>query len=355
MAYVSNRCLIKMGLKKSFSRGDGVPTSLAAYQLIQRAIPNFSWRIVKMRAGKPVVEFRNYPRVGGYFPSIKQLVDYSLGIKSLTFDLPDIHYRWNSLLKLGPVGEELARLLQNRCHAPHSIVIQSITDWLHTALKGIESTIFSVVCPDWEIDAETKRYTFKSLNDGVGLVASRILDILPSMERYIRKWHLPMSFSVAIGDFEATNLSCSNLGITKDQFLARLRKSQDKFSELAPPSISLKVPFMTDLGSWDLTLQKAQSYINFQNFSGPLKCSKCEVYRMAKARTSLYERWYGKKIDPIKLMMAQGAEYAAIGQIVVSEFSNPLVIAGDHEVMAPFWQALQEKPLSIVYLKGDSY
>jgi arginase family enzyme len=95
--------------------------------------------------------------------------------------------------------------------------------------------------------------------------------------------------------------------------------------------------------------------INASNFSGHLKWSVRKLHQIAEARRSLYERWHGKSVDVVRLTVEQGREYGAIGKMVADQFSNPLVLAGDQAVMAAFWQALQEKPLAVVYLRGEKY
>ena len=69
--------LVYLGLEDIIAKGDGQPSRLAAYELIKRVVPGFSWRIVEVRNGKPVIQFQNYPTVNGRRPSLRRLVAHA--------------------------------------------------------------------------------------------------------------------------------------------------------------------------------------------------------------------------------------------------------------------------------------
>jgi hypothetical protein len=246
-------------------------------------------------------------------------------------------------------------MLQRLCYTPPAVVVEAMAKWLEKALTGVESVVFSPVCPDWEVDQATQRYTFRGLGEGIGLVAMRVLVTTPEFAKYCQKWKLNVRFIFAIGDFEATPESCARLGISHEEFLRRLNRSQEALRLAMPAFVTLETPFITSLGNWAELLTFAGKSINASNFSGHLKWSVRKLHQIAEARRSLYERWHGKSVDVVRLTVEQGREYGAIGKMVADQFSNPLVLAGDQAVMAAFWQALQEKPLAVVYLRGEKY
>lgn len=347
--------LVRLGLERIVSTDNGVPTKLQAYRLIRTALPEFGWRVVECRNGKPLVEFKNYPTIDGERPSLKRLVSYALGHEHLEFDPPNYDLTWKPLFKLGPAGKELGIILQRLCYTPPAVVVEAVAKWLQKALTGVESVVFSPVCPDWEVDQATQRYTFKGLGEGIGLVAMRVLATTPEFAEYCQKWKLNVRFIFAIGDFEATPESCTRLGISHEEFLKRLSQSQEALRSAMPAFVSLETPFITTLGNWGALLTSAGNSINANNFSGPLKWSVRKLHQIAEARRSLYERWHGKSVDVVRLTVEQGREYGVIGKMVVDQFPNPLVLAGDQAAMAAFWQALQDTPLAVVYLRGEKY
>lgn len=347
--------LVRLGLERIVSTDNGVPTKLQAYRLIKTALPDFEWQVVSYKSGKPLVEFKNYPTIDGERPSLKRLVGYALGHEDLEFDPPNYDLTWKPLFKLGPAGKELGIMLQRLCYTPPAVVVEAIAKWLEKALAGVESVVFSPVCPDWAINSVTQRYTFDGLGEGVGLVAVRILAVTPEFANYCQKWGLNIRFVFAIGDFEATSESCTRLGISHEEFLRRLSQSQEALRLEMPGFVPLETPFITTLGNWGALLTSAGNLINASNFSGPLKWSVRKLHQIAEARRSLYERWHGKSVDVVRLTVEQGREYGVIGKMVVNRFPNPLVLAGDQAAMAAFWQALQDIPLAVVYLRGDKY
>jgi hypothetical protein len=353
--FTDKHVLVKLGLEDILSRGTQ-PTRLAAYELIKRAVPNFSWRVAWWRGDKPVVQFRNYPTINGRRPSLRHLVAHAMGIECLNFDPAGFDLSWEPLFKLGEPGVEFGLMLQRLCYTPPAVVVQTIAKWLETALTGVESVIFSPTCPAWTVDPQTQRYTFDGLDDGVGLVASRVLAALPEFSRFCQAHGLNVRFIVAIGDFEATEQSCTKLGISRAEFLARLQRSQDAFRLAASEIPSLETPFITALDdNWSLIQANAASAVNKNNFSGPLRWSGRKLLEIAQARLSLYIRWYGKSVDAVGLTLAQGADYAAIGRMVSNRLPNPLVLAGDQVAMGAFWQTLQSTPLPVAYLRGNKY
>ncbi len=354
--------LVYLGLESIISkpsvRGKVKPARLEAYRLIQKFIPNFGWTVTRSRLGKPVVRFQNYPTVAGKQPSIQALVAHVLGIKTLDFKARAVDPVWQPLLDLGEAGVALREFIGEVGVTPPALVVNSIANWLTVALSGSKSTLVCAVCPDWEV-GEDGRYTFSGLGSGVGLVAQRALAKLPAWEKFCLRWGLNVSLVVAIGDFEATEEACARVGLTTELFMQRLRLSQNAFAQASTEVLSLPLltPFITELGPWLQYYDEARQLLTFNNYSGSLRWSAHVLDKIAQARSSLYKRWFKvSKVNATELALKQGAEYAAIGKVIQeSSLDNPLILAFDHDVMTPFWQALLPEPVALVYHKGQNY
>ena len=76
------------------------------------------------------------------------------------------------------------------------------------------------------------------------------------------------------------------------------------------------------------------------------------MMKIALARKELYQRWLKnfdeKNIE--KVIYSQGAEYAAMGEIIKKKFKNPLVIAADHSRMGIFYKVSSNFP--IIYIEN---
>lgn len=360
--FTSPQALVAAGLEVLAPEGDltspaalGQPRKLAAYQIIQTVFPEFRWAYARGRNGKPEVTFFNYPTIGGDKPSLRGLVAHALGAMSLDFNRPVIDPLWQPLLNVGQAGFELKKLIRRIGIDPPKEVVGAIAKWLMSALTGAKSTLVCPVCPAWEVDTEG-RYTFAGVKDDVGLVAQRILIRLPAWQEYCQKWKLDVTFKVAIGDFEATESACDSVGISVEEFLARLRRSQQAFVKEAPVGLRLETPFITELGDWPSYYQEALDLLTINNYSGSLGWPASKFDKIVAARTSLYRRWMrAKKINVKEMLFKQAAEYAAIGKVVARIPDNPMILAADDSKMTPFWQALLTEPVALIYHQGEDY
>ena len=99
--------------------------------------------------------------------------------------------------------------------------------------------------------------------------------------------------------------------------------------------------------------------------SNKKKCSfleevikELDLKKIANARKPLYRRWYGELTDEevMEIVIRQGAEYATMGSIALSELKNPLILGVDHAKMAPFYSFKGQIPtlyLTSSYLKDS--
>ena len=91
---------------------------------------------------------------------------------------------WQTLIRAGDVGNGLAQLFRETgAIAPNKLEQRTISRFLteNTALNFL-----SIVCPDYATrkDGDTVRYTFDSLGNGVGVVASRAFDVFTRLSRF---------------------------------------------------------------------------------------------------------------------------------------------------------------------------
>lgn len=313
-----------------------------------------------VRTGKQVevtssfISFRNYPLLRGEFPTLAELLELDQSV----FDqyAPKVQKRVQPLVDMGPAGKAFAEmLLRLPISLPPTEVMEQVKVWLGRALSGEPSTIFSPVCPDYEVGLDG-RYTFDTLLGGVGLVARRVQSALPALWQFCRTHNLPVNFVVAMGDSEAENpANCTRVGLTQEEFVARLRSSQQAFRESTDPAIPLTVPMVTEIGPWHATIARARSAVEAGNLTGALTLEQDDFQAICDARRSLYERWYGGEVDVATILRGQAPEYMAMGTMAVERYPNALILGGDAPAMAPFFQGLGDRIRPVLYLRGVRY
>lgn len=337
------------------------PKNEPAYAEIAGAIPGFGHTVSINEAhhGQVLVHFDGYPNVDRHAPSLADLVRYARGEIRLKFDaFPRATQKHVQVLcDLGPVGEAFARLLVSLpVSFPPPEVMSALANWLKRAIAGEESTVFSGVCPDYAVDPATGRYTFSSLNSGVGLVAKRVQRAIPGFAVFCRQNRLNVRFVAAIGDFEAdSEETCRRVGLTREQFRERLRESQEAFRSGVSPEVPLDTPFASDIGDWYGTLEACRAEVAAGRISGPYNLTEADLAQILDGRRSLYERWYGEGCDAKGILLRQSPEYGAMGTLATSAFPNTLILGGDAPVMGIFWQQLAKSLRPVIYLRGVDY
>lgn len=313
-----------------------------------------------VRTGKQVevmhsfIRFMHYPLLRGEFPTLAELLELDLSV----FDqyAPKVQKRVQPLVNIGPVGKAFAEtLLRLPISLPPTEVMEAVKVWLGRALAGEPSTIFSPVCPDYEIGPDG-RYTFDTLRDGVGLVARRVQLALPALWQFCQAYRLPVTFVVAMGDSEAENpANCARVGLTRDEFIARLRGSQQSFRSSTSPDIPLDVPMVTETGPWHETVARARVAAEAGNFTGALALDPDDFQAICDARESLYRRWYGGEVDVLTILRGQAPEYMAMATMATARYPNTLILGGDAPSMGPFFQGLGDRIRPVLYLQGVRY
>ncbi len=347
-----------------------------AYRKIKEKFPEFTWNPVELRNGRKSVLFYNHPNP---HISLAEIVLESMRRQTLEetgielFEKKDFSvygFKHNIERRVKPLlfdkkGEDFARVLIENIGIsyPPMVIMERVAEWFYRAMEGESSTIITPICPDYETE-ETgdpscpRAYTFEGLGDGIGLVGQRALGALPEIYNFFRENKIfNVNFIVPIGDFEANSEETrQRVGVTKEEFLRRLRCSQRAFQNACPiPNNILATPFMTEMSlfTWEEVMQEAENAVKEGNY-GALGLQEDDLQIIAKARTSLYERWYGEDADFLEILKRQIPEYLAMGDIA-EEYPNSLILGADAPAMAAFMQGTGKTIKPVLYLKGMNY
>lgn len=273
-----------------------------------------------------------------------------------------------------PAGHRFLVLLMHemRVCSMHPRVISAVASWFQAALAGERVTFFAGVCPDYATDCG--RYTFSDVGDGVGLVASRVMEVLPALQRFITNMRLDARLVVAIGDMEVFPDSASRrFGISREEFLARLQRSQVAFrsaAEAVAPGIGeiLDTPMLTDLlpgagpaydlGSrmslWDQRQHIVRLAVDAHGLAGPLPMGEHTLESIATSREGFYRQWFGPRLPARHHLFGQVMDYAGIGAIA-DQLPHALMLRADSACMEPFVHGGSPTARAVVTLKRDSY
>ncbi|GEM_PF-1855187 len=344
-----------------------------AYRIIKTAFPEFEWKAV-MEEGKHFVLFYDHPNPHAslaeivlesyrrHFEREEGREMFKQRVEINTFPT-NIQQRVKPLL-FSEEGEAFAKLLVEEIGIsyPPMSIMESIRDWFYRALEGEPTTVIVPVCPDYETEntgnpANPKVYTFKGLGDSIGYVAQRALYSIPKLWHFFHERGLEVNFVVAIGDFEAESEETrKRVGVTKEEFLRRLRRSQEAFQNACPiPDKNLRTPFISEIAPrpFEDILEDAKRNVE-QGDYGALGITENDLEIIAKARKSLYKRWFGEEVDSKEVLKLQAPEYMAMGE-VSGNFSNPLLLGVDSVSMAPFMQGMSKTIRPVLYLRNVIY
>jgi len=208
--------------------------------------------------------------------------------------------------------------------------------------------VMAPVCPDYsykELDDNTYRYTFESVNGGIGLVAKRAIRNINELQRMVSDLRNPkfvIDFSILVGDFEASPGNCSRLSETEESFLAKVDSTISCIKSTCP---SCFVGRFTDLcgglEAWR-SLQKINSKLLSINSFGTLTKNLPSINheRIFISRLPLYKMWFGDKYDYTQAFTMQTIEYISMGDLI-SRYGNgkcfTLLLASDHRAMRPYY------------------
>ncbi len=276
-------------------------------------------------------------------------IEFSLA-SLLLYNLEDIIYlpyqkfcNENSPLPKELVKDLFAIFQEIKAIFPHERTIGRIFNWITKGLKGKQLTLFSPVCPDYSYEKYDNiwRYTFDELGDGVGLVAQRILNILPLFAKFFSQYNLNVKIVIGLADFEAlvpSNLKRVNL--TLEEFLERTERSRGAIAKACsvPAEVIMCSELSGGLQNWEKIANSFKKGFVDGEFGGS-DLNKDSLLDIISKREAIYKKWYGE-LDSMEEYLphlyAQGAEYAAVGK-VVSKLENCFLLGADQPAMASFY------------------
>lgn len=241
---------------------------------------------------------------------------------------------WKFLAKAGVMEEKLTKLLRELgAIAPGKYEQKTIARLLGT---GGSISFLSVVCPDYATREEkgTMCYTFDSLGEEVGVVAGRALEVHARLAKFFAEQGIVerVGFILAMADQEASEENCKRIGIDREEFTRRLRKSQEALGNRAESlGVAAKTPFLTEINprSWESSRQEAREMLG--------KMSPGLLESVRRGRHLFYERWAGRRLEnseAMAMLKAQAEEYIAVGRYLAED--GRVIIGLDAPVMAPF-------------------
>ncbi|NIM40169.1 MAG: hypothetical protein GTN84_14105 [Hydrogenophaga sp.] len=332
----------------------GLPKYMAFYQAIKPHFPDsFGWRVTQT-GGKTQVLF-DKPYINFVRPSLLTLL--TCCVRGHTHTTPALMARYPSLRGMPQaLVRDLERLLAALSfHLPDDEFIAAVADVLLKGLNGEEVTLVSPVCPDYGY-VPCKggfRYTFDGLGDGVGLVAGRVVGVLPRLQDLLARHGIRSRIVIAAGDFEGMDeATVSRVGETRGSFRDKLERSQRRVLQaLQRPAASV---FIAELAggeaAWKAMVDAAHHSLSGDDFDA-LMPTRVNLAQVLDARMPLYQAWHEgrSRSELADVLLRQGAEYAAMGRLFHRHFPHALVVGGDHNRMMPFYWLYQRIP--VLYLK----
>jgi len=321
-----------------------VPRNKIFYELIKERHPTFSWEIVNHRGNFMIVQVDRF-YVNNCHPTLLSLLIQDLSISQKH----KLRYRYVCIKDLTTdFSEDLSQVMRILSVVyPNQTTMKNIVLWLQQGLAGKKLVMISPVCPDYSFEETGNlkrpfRYTFNKLGSGIGLVAKRAVDAIPILDNFFKKYNIFIEYVIAMGDFEAhTQSNLNRLNLTEDTFLSKLKGSRSAIQQACP--IVNNVSMVTELcggkENWLNLLQLYRNRLEKHDF-GQSSITKKTMMGIIKARKKLYDQWYGERSsleEYITLLINQGAEYAAMGDIFSKNFSNALILGCDHCAMEPFY------------------
>lgn len=223
--------------------------------------------------------------------------------------------------------------------------------------EGARQKPFSIVipiCPDYSHirvgPGDRYKYTFTSLGDGIGVVARHAISIVHLVCEFLSKHKISAHITLISGDFEALSRdNCFRLGITKREFMDRVKGSSKKIGEeLTYNNVKSRVfsDYLNLENEWLSLCRKYKDIIRQREGD-----ERDQYKDILSSRRPMYENWYPKLSDNdyMDLLLSQGSEYAAMGEIFNKNFDRPIVIGVDHFVMREFYLASTAMP--VIYTK----
>ena len=330
------------------------PKYLPFYRFIQDNIPAFDWKWEVKESD--FISHLKLPRVDYGKPSLLCLllsifnqVDISVPRLKTEYDFP-ISFT-NSFL------DDLGRYIEE-----NDVVCPQESDWsclarqLERGFLGEKITLVSVICPDYSYEKVNDRYkyTFKYLGNDIGIVARTAIAILGETQLLLNRHGIQTEAVILGGDFEALDYeTLKNLGETENTFFAKVKDTADKTANLVGEGCiyDLFIDDHNKRNHWMQLNDQAVSMMDRGDF-GSINDGDLILDEVLKKRLPLYKSWMGEKSteEYLKKLIAQGAEYAAVGSIINKNWQNAIILGADHVAMRPFYDLFQKS--SVMYKKS---
>lgn len=330
----------------------GLPRYMPFYRFIQSKFPGFQWQVRNSEGKKTLI--LDKPYINQSRPSLLNLL--LCAVNDNTATTPALKVRYPEMRDLPDELvvdlEQAFERLSFTQSAPHFMA--RFAETLVKGLAGETVTLVSPVCPDYGYENRNGRlrYTFDYLGEGIGLVAKRVVKTLPDLQAVLKKHGIDARIAIGAGDFEGFDASTLNrLKETREGFARKLLISQQKILDiLGPQTESIMIAGAAGgEAQWHaMTADAEQRLANRDN--GCIVDSDLDYAAIFNARLPLYQAWHQHRSNDelMRILYAQGAEYAAIGQVFARQWRNPIVIGADHNRMQPFYWLYSTLP--VLYL-----
>ena len=329
------------------------PKYLPFYRAIKDHFPTFDWKVndyegrLQVLLEKPYINFVR--------PSLLTLLTCCVRDQLTTVPAMKVRYPSTRGLPDELVSDFDHLLKELSFYLPSDDYISAVCEVLLKGLDGEEITLISPVCPDYGYVRYKNRYryTFDQLNDGIGLVAGRILNTLPRLRELLTRHGIRSKVVIAAGDFEGFDeATVARVKETRMTFLKKVQRSQEKIIDAL--QFQAASVFISTLAggeaAWREMTDRAYRALCGEELSA-LMPTRIDLDSILDTRMQLYQAWHmgRSRTELAAVLLSQCAEYAAMGTLFHRSFSNPLVIGGDHCRMMPFYWLNQ--PIAVLYLR----
>tara|TARA_B100000902_G_C27322197_1_gene925477 strand:- start:915 stop:2051 length:1137 start_codon:yes stop_codon:yes gene_type:complete len=281
------------------------------------------------------VIYSDFANILGFLPSLLTLLIFDKEIKSL------IKY------------ENLFKDLQKSGDFDHISFFQKIS-----FIKKIQDNKVSIItplCPDYEhvhIGLGLYKYTFNSLNGGLGLIGKRLVKIIKDIHRVLNKYKISFVHHAYYGDFEAFSKDiCKRVKSTEKDFINKLHMSKKNLKKTVKEinEVDLLVNSLSSKKDWKERCKKNEKYI--LNLINTKKSFKKTINEILSSRMDLYKSWYPEleENEYLNLLVQQGAEYTTMGELFLKKIDNPIIFGLDHPKMGIFYTLKNE--ITVLYGK----
>lgn len=212
-------------------------------------------------------------------------------------------------------------------------------------------TIITPLCPDYEhvhIGLGIYKYTFNSLNTGLGLIGKRLSKIINNLHNVLDQYKISYIHHAYYGDFEAFSEDiCKRVKTDENEFIKKLLESKKNLKKKIKKinQVDLLVKSLSTKKNWKQICKKNEKQI--LNLINKDNIFKKNINEILSSRMDLYKSWYPNldEKEYLNLLIKQGAEYKTMGEIFKKKISNPVIFGLDHPKMGVFYGIKNDIPL----------